>query len=126
MDKKKILIVDDEAAFTEMVKLNLEATGMYEVHIELDSSKAIHTALLIQPDLMLLDVIMAKKEGPEVAMEMTKDDTLSKIPIVFLTATITKKEVDEEHGIVGGHPFVAKPSSLEVLLEAIEKNILVA
>lgn len=124
--RKKILIIDDEAAFTEMVKLNLEDTGHYVVKIELDSSRAVQTSLQYEPDLILLDVIMAKKEGPQVAMEMCNDPVLSKIPIVFLTATVTQKEVEAENGIIGGRPFVAKPSSLETLLEAIEKNICVA
>jgi len=126
MGKKKILIIDDEAAFCEMVKLNLEATDKYEVRIQTDSSKAINEAHLYQPHLILLDVIMAKKEGPEVAMDILKDPILKNIPVVFLTATVTQKEVEVEEGVIGGHPFVAKPSSLDDLLEAIEKHILVA
>jgi len=124
MNKRKILIIDDEEGFSEMVKLNLESTDMYEVKVETDPRKALHEAFLFQPDLILLDIIMAKKEGPEVAAEMKEDPILKKIPVIFLTATITQKEVDEGDGIVGGHAFVAKPSGLNVLLRAIERNLL--
>ncbi len=123
MSKRKILIIDDEEGFSEMVKLNLESTGAYEVKIETDPRKAVHEAFLYQPDLILLDIIMAKKEGPEVAAEMMQDPTLKKIPIIFLTATITQQEVDEGDGIIGGHAFVAKPSGLDALLKAIERNL---
>lgn len=123
MSKKKILLIDDEEGFSEMVKLNLESTGMYEVQIETDSRKAVHAAFLYQPDLILLDVIMAKKEGPEVASEMMQDSTLKKIPIIFLTATITQQEVDEGDGMIGGHAFVAKPGGLDTLLKSIERNL---
>ena len=123
MSKRKILIIDDEEGFSEMVKLNLESTGMYDVKVETDPRKAVQEAFLYQPDLVLLDVIMAKKEGPEVAAEMIQNPTLRKIPIVFLTATITQQEVDQGDGVIGGHAFVAKPSGLNTLLRTIERNL---
>ena len=124
MGKRKILIIDDERNFSEMVRLNLESTGKYEVCIENDAKNALFTALQYQPDLILLDVIMAGKEGPDVAIEIKEDPRLKETPIVFLTATVTQKEVDEEGGKIGGQAFVAKPSSLDVLLDSIEKNMM--
>ncbi len=123
MNKRKILIIDDELNFSEMVKLNLESTHQYEVEIETDSSNALFAVRQHHPDLILLDVIMAKKEGPEVEHEIRKDPMLKEIPTIFLTATVTQKEVDEGGGVIGGHSFVAKPSSIETLLDAIERNI---
>ncbi|MCK4882553.1 MAG: response regulator [Candidatus Omnitrophica bacterium] len=124
MDRKKILIIDDERDFSEVVKLNLESTGKYEVHIENDASNALFTALQCLPDLILLDVIMASKEGPDVAIEIKEDPRLKDTPIVFLTATVTQQEVDREGGKIGGQLFVAKPSSLDILLDSIEKNMM--
>jgi CheY-like chemotaxis protein len=126
MNKRKILIVDDEEGFSEIVRLNLESTGKYEVCIENDARNALFTALKYQPDLILLDVIMAGKEGPDVAIEIHGDSHLKDVPIVFLTATVTQQEVDEEGGKIGGQAFIAKPSSLDILLNSIEKNMVVA
>ena len=123
MSKKKILIIDDEKNFTEVVGINLEATGEYEVKMETDPNNALPAARQFRPDLILLDVIMGKKEGPDVAIEFKNDPLLERIPIVFLTATVTQKEVDDEGGMIGGHSFVAKPSSLETLLYVIEDNL---
>ena len=50
MSKRKILLIDDEEGFSEMLKLNLESKDMYEVKIETDSRKAVHEAFLYQPD----------------------------------------------------------------------------
>lgn len=125
MDKKKILIIDDEKGFTEIVKLNLESTGKYDVRIENNATDALFTSLQFRPDLVLLDVIMAQKEGPDVVAEIKADPRLSETPIIFLTATVTQEEVDAEGGIIGGHPFVAKPSNLETLLSSIEKHMIV-
>ena len=66
---------------------------------------------------------MDKKEGTRVDAEMIQEPTLKKIPIIVLTATITQQEVDEGDGIIGGHAFVAKPSGLDALLKAIERNL---
>jgi len=125
MSKKKILIIDDEKGFSEMVKLNLESTNQYDVKIVIDSSNALYAARKYMPDLILLDVIMAKMDGPDVASAFRNDSILKEIPTIFLTATVTEKEVVEGKGIIGGHPFVAKPSSLETLIDAIDKNMMV-
>ncbi|OGX34207.1 MAG: hypothetical protein A3C36_04995 [Omnitrophica WOR_2 bacterium RIFCSPHIGHO2_02_FULL_52_10] len=123
MSKRKILIIDDERGFCEIVKLNLEATELFEVAIETDSCHAREAALRCHPDLILLDVIMANKEGPDVIVELKASPSLKDIPVVFLTATVTPQEAAMGNGVIGGHPFVAKPSNLEILLKAIEKNL---
>jgi DNA-binding response OmpR family regulator len=66
-EKKKILIIDDERAFSVMLQLNLSSWEQYEVIIENDSRNALKTALQFIPDLVLLDVIMPHLEGPDVA-----------------------------------------------------------
>jgi len=124
MHKRKILIVDDEQGFSEMVKINLESTNRYDVKIEINSSDALFSARKYLPDLILLDIVMETMEGPDVLDAIRKDPLLKNTPTIFLTATVTQKEVDEGGGMIGGHPFVAKPSSLETLLDAIEKNMM--
>ncbi|MCK5214174.1 MAG: response regulator [Candidatus Omnitrophica bacterium] len=123
MSLKKILIVDDERGFTEMVKLNLEATGYYQVKIENRGTHALSTALKYKPDLILLDVIMPELEGPDVVNQLKRDPDLQDVPVVFLTATVTKEEVDVQGGFIGGHAFIAKPSSLEKLINCVRDHI---
>ena len=126
MTKHRILVVDDEKGFTAMLKLNLESTGSYDVRIENDSIHALTSAVQYSPDLILLDVIMPNLEGPDVAFQVRQHPNLKNTPIVFLTATVTKEEIDLQGGNIGGHPFVAKPSTLASLLESIERNIVMA
>jgi len=119
---KKVLIIDDERGFTEMVKLNLEATGRYEVRIENNPRHAFEAALEYQPDIILLDVVMPEMEGPDIVCSLRQTEKVSHIPIVFLTATITRAEVAEHTGIVGGHAFLAKPCGIDELISAIERH----
>jgi len=124
MDKKKILLIDDEEAFTRMVKLNLEYTGKYTVRIENKGSLSLQAAKAFRPDLILLDIMMPDMDGSEVAQQLKAEEICKDVPVVFLTALVTKKET-EGHCCpdIGGHPFIAKPVNLKDLISCIEQNM---
>ncbi len=120
--KKKVLIIDDEAAFTNIVKLTLEGKGTYEVHVVNDSRQAIVAARKFWPDIIILDVVMPELDGGEVHTQLTTDPVLKHIPILFLTAIVRKKEVDEHAGMIGGYFYLAKPVTADDLVKAIEQH----
>ena len=122
-NKKKILIIDDEKGFTEVAKLNLEETGSFEVQIENRGSQGLAAAQEFQPDLILLDIIMPDMDGGQVANQLKADEATRDIPIIFLTAAVTGTEVDSHGGLIGGHPFIAKPGSIEELIACIEEQL---
>ncbi|MCX5783246.1 MAG: response regulator [Elusimicrobia bacterium] len=118
--KKKIMIVDDEEMLCHLIKLNLEATGKYEVLTATDPRdgiKAIHEWL---PDLILLDLMMPHMEGSEVAARLMETDDTKNIPIVFLTALAEKTQADQD-GFSSGREFVPKPITTGELMRRIEK-----
>ena len=119
---KRILIVDDEAGFTRLLKLTLEGTKRYIVKEENDGSQALSTARQFHPDLILLDIVMPKMDGGDVARQITSDPMLKDVKIIFLTAIVSQKEAGAAGGI-GGFPFMAKPVSLAALREMIEKML---
>ncbi len=118
--KKKVLIVDDEVAFTELVKMNLEATGKYEVRTENKGSLALLAAKQFRPDLILLDIIMPDKGGGEVSGQLEGNEDTKNIPIVYLTAIVTKEEAAARDDIISGHQVIPKPVSTEELVKVIE------
>jgi len=122
MDKKRILIIDDEPGFTRMVKLNLEKTGFFEVREENKATYAIPAAREFKPDLILLDVIMPTMDGGDIAAHIKADRHLRDIPVVFLTATVSQREAGEEGMKSGGALFLAKPVSVETLIKCINEN----
>jgi CheY-like chemotaxis protein len=121
--KKRILLIDDEASFTRLAKLNLETSGTYDVRIENDGLKAVAAARAFRPDLIFLDVIMPDIDGGEVASLLQAHPTLKNTPIVFLTAVVSKNEVVEHGDTIGGRTFLAKPVSVADMTAAIEKLI---
>ncbi len=127
-DKKRILIVDDEEKFGVMIKKNLEKAGPYEVQVETKAAQAVATVKSFKPHLIILDVLMPDKRGPEIAVEIRQDEKLSKIPIVFLTATAQKGQSELFGGLVGGAPFTIKPAlskpvTTQDLLKCIETHL---
>jgi CheY-like chemotaxis protein len=119
--KKKILIVDDEVAFTTIVKLTLERTDTYEVFVENNPSLAIATSRKFSPDIVFLDVVMPELDGGEVHTQFMADPILKHIPVMFLTATVGQKEVDEHHGMIDGAFYLAKPVGADELINAVEE-----
>jgi CheY-like chemotaxis protein len=120
--KKKVLIIDDEAAFTNIVKLTLEGKGTYEVFVENDPRRAISSARKFWPDIVILDVVMPQLDGGEVHTQFRADPILKRIPIIFLTAIVRQKEIDEHDGMIGGSFYLAKPVGADDLVSAIEQH----
>ena len=119
MNQKRILIIDDEATFTRMVRLNLEQTKRYVVREENQAMRAVTTAHEFKPDLILLDVIMPGVDGGELASRIKADAALKHVPVVFLTGTVTKQEA-AAGAVTGGYPLLSKPVSLKRLVECME------
>lgn len=119
--KKKILLVDDEVTFTKMTKLNLDRIGDYETHVVNDSGLALETAKEIVPDIIFLDFMMPGLDGGDVAALLRDDPELSHIPVVFLTAIVSKDDTDSMGSQVGGNLFLAKPVKAQEMVDTIEQ-----
>jgi len=121
--KKRILIIDDNASSTRLLKLNLHCSGRYTAQTVNDPTNAIAAAHEFSPDIILLDVMMPGMNGDEVAADLRAIPQFEKTPIVFLTAAVTKSEVTAQSGCIGGLPFLAKPVRLAEVIKCIEKSL---
>jgi len=119
--KKKILLIDDEEDFCFMVRQNLEQAGEFEVIIANRGEEGINLAREQKPDLILLDIVMPKMMGDDVAAALISDPKTKNIPLVFLTAQVLEGEIGVESiKEIGGHLFIAKPVNTEKLISAIK------
>ena len=123
MEKKKILLVDDEIQFCVLVKRNLEKTKKFEVAFATNGVAALASAERNVPDLLLIDMVMPGMMGSELLAEIQKRKTLKDIPVIFLTALVLDQETKKSEGLVGGFLFLAKPISDQKLVTAIEKQL---
>lgn len=119
---RKILLVDDEAGFTQLLKMNLEKSGDFEVTIENDSTKAIATARSFQPDVVLLDVVMPGMDGGDVQAQFQSDSILNRVPVIMLTALVDSAELSAGAVAQSGSSIVLpKPVDLSLLLRVIDE-----
>ncbi|MBL7073405.1 MAG: response regulator [Candidatus Omnitrophica bacterium] len=121
MERKKILIIDDEKGFTELIKEVLEETGRYEVKAENEARSGFSAAKKFRPDLVLLDVVFPEMDGTSVAVQIKSDEKTKDIPIIFVTGTITPEEAAPQG--IGGQFFLSKPVKMKELMKSIDERI---
>jgi len=122
-EKKRILVIDDEPSITRLLKLNLEQTDQYLVRSENNAAEALAAAEEFDPDLILLDVMMPGLDGGQLAGMFQAEPKLKSVPIVFLTAAVTRQEVRSRGGRIGGLPFLAKPVDLSEVLVCLRQHL---
>lgn len=91
--KKKILLIEDEELLTDLLQRKLTQEG-YEVLTARDGEEGLKMIKEIKPNLILLDIIMPKKNGFEVMEEIIKDKELKKIPIIIISNSGQPVELD--------------------------------
>lgn len=118
MDKKKILVVDDEADILEIVQYNLEK-GDFAVNTASNGIEAIEIAAEWNPDLILLDVMMPEMDGMETCMRLRGNAELENTVIAFLTAR--GEDYSQIAGFESGaDDYITKPIKPRVLLSRIK------
>jgi CheY-like chemotaxis protein len=120
--KKRVLIVDDEPSFTRLLKLNFNHTGRYAAEVVNDPAQAVQAAEHFLPDVILLDVMMPGMDGGDVANRIHAIPKFRDIPILFLTAAISRKEIADHAGLCGGMRFMAKPIEFQDVLQHVEEE----
>jgi two-component system alkaline phosphatase synthesis response regulator PhoP len=110
----RILVVEDEKDIARLLKYNFEKEG-FGVLTAYDGEAGLDLARKEKPDLIILDLMLPKKDGMEVCREIRKD---SRVPIIMLTAK--KEELDRILGLeLGADDYVTKPFSVRELIARV-------
>ena len=120
-EKKRILIVEDEIELNEMIKMRLEAND-FEITTAFDGQEGLEKARELEPDLIILDLMLPKIDGYKVCGLLKSDSRYNKIPIIIFTALAqtSNKEMGME---LGADAYITKPFQSEVLLTKIKELI---
>mgnify|MGYP000149440472 CR=1 FL=1 len=115
---KKILVVDDEKPISDIIKFNLTKEG-FDVDTAYDGEEAVKKVEEYDPDLMILDLMLPKKDGLEVAREVRQTHDM---PIIMVTAKDT--EIDKVLGLeMGADDYVTKPFEPLELVARVKAQI---
>lgn len=117
--KKTVLIVEDEKNIVDIVKFNLQRAG-YETLEAYDGEDGLEKAVSANPDLILLDVMLPKKNGFDVCRALRQGG--SSVPVIILTAR--EEEADKVLGLeIGADDYITKPFSMRELVARVGANI---
>lgn len=120
MEKKKILIIDDEVDLADLVKTRLEFHNYYVMPCY-TSRRGLEIAKREKPDLVLLDIMMQDLDGYEVCKLLKADKETKNIPVILFTAKEQDgKKIKEKCAQVGADDYILKPYDLKDLLNKIE------
>ena len=118
MEKKRILIIEDEEDFSKGLQVILSAHG-FEVQTATTGKGGLTLAKTIHPDLIILDIMLPEIDGYKICRLLKFDERYKKIPILMLTART--QEEDEDLGKeAGADAYLVKGQKVEVLMEQIK------
>ncbi|TAH00819.1 MAG: DNA-binding response regulator [Sphingobacteriales bacterium] len=117
LPKKKILIADDEEDILEIVQYNLQQEG-YDVTTAKNGDEALTKAKQLKPDLVILDIMMPKRNGVEVCQLMRSQPQFKDTLVIFLTAL--SDETNQVKGFdTGADDYITKPISTKLLVSRV-------
>ena len=121
MEKKKILVVDDQADLVKTIQFSLELGG-YKVLVAYNGEDALTQARKENPDLILLDIMLPKLDGYKVCRLLKFDEQYKHIPILMMTAKTQEKDklMGKE---TGADEYITKPFDIEELMEKVKKYL---
>lgn len=122
MENKKIMIVDDNKEFLDELGEVLSLSG-YEIIPVFDSNKALETAIQVNPDLVVLDLMMPGKSGFVLADEITHTDSLLNVPIIAMSAYL-QDQYCSVFNLCGIKRYLKKPFQPLNLISKIEEMLL--
>lgn len=115
--KRKVLIIEDDAALAEILVYNLAREG-YDAQCVGDGISGLEAARRVRPDIVILDLMLPGINGIDVCKQLRGSTHGAAIPVLMLTAK--SEEVDEVEGFsVGADDYVTKPFSVKVLLQRV-------
>lgn len=120
MEKKKILIVEDDNILQKALQEFLAGEG-FEIISALDGEEGIKMAKLKNPDLILLDLILPRKDGYEVLKEIKSDQTTQKIPVILLTNLGSLNDVEKALELGATTYLIKADYKLEEIVKKIKE-----
>src|SRR3989338_1469824 len=121
MDKKIVLLVDDDADLTKVLKFRIESEGYEFMSVE-DGKELLDILKIKRPDVILLDIMLPNMDGYSALREMRKDEAYADIPVIILSAK-EKKKLGDLFALEKVAFFVEKPFDAKELMVKISEVI---
>ena len=117
-----VLVVEDDASNREVMTSTLTEFGGYRVVTEANGEHAVHAVDTYAPDVVLLDLMLSQRSGLDILRDLRADPRFLDLPVVAVTADV-RPAISEEARALGCREFVAKPFSLDQLLDSVARAL---
>lgn len=122
MEIRKVMLVDDEVDIRTIGEMALESVGKWEVVAAASGEEALELAAKERPDVILLDVMMPKMDGPTTFARLREQADTANTPVIFMTAKVQKQEV-ARYLDLGASGVIAKPFDPMTLPDEIRRTL---
>lgn len=119
---KKVLIIEDEDLIMDLLRKKLSQEN-YDVSTAHDGEEGLRVLREIKPDILLLDIVMPKKNGYEVMKEMSEDPELKKIPIIIISNSGQPVELDKAKDLGAKDWLIKTEFDPQEVVEKVRKQI---
>ena len=115
----KILVVDDDQDFSQLLEFDLKKKG-YDVARAFNGEEGLEKVKTVKPQLIILDIKMPKMDGYTFVRRLKKDDETKDLPMIVLTSYEPMKDMFQLEGV---SEYFVKSANMESLLKAVEKHL---
>ena len=122
MDKKKILVVEDEKAISDILVFNLQREA-YDTLAAYDGAEGLRCALEEAPDLILLDVMLPEMDGFEVLAMMNKYHWIDEVPVIMISAENASSYVERAYDL-GATDYISRPFDMAVVRRRVINTLM--
>lgn len=117
MAGRKILVVDDDPDFQQLLVFDLKREG-YETEIASNGEEGLEKVVVVKPDLIILDIKMPKVDGYTFVRRLKKETDMKEIPIIVLTSYEPMKDMFKMEGV---KDYFVKSADMQMLMAAVKK-----
>ncbi|MEM6910933.1 MAG: response regulator [Verrucomicrobiota bacterium] len=120
----RLLLIDDEAEFTDLLQLNFSRDERFVTEVENNPLHALSTAQKFRPDVILLDIVMPGADGGDVRVSLQSDSLLRRVPVILVSALVQHQDTDPDAVVeTSDGIIIAKPVRMPHLITCIEEAL---
>lgn len=117
MEKKTVLIIEDDRAIARLIEIVLGGKGLY-THVCLDATVALEVMKRVEPDLVILDIHMPRRSGISVLKRLRQEKDTRHVPVLVFSV-LSRRQSIEQLASMGADAFISKSEGVDALVEKV-------
>lgn len=118
----RILSIEDDPEMSGLLQLIFERQGHRVISVK-SGEFGLEMLKSLQPDVLLLDLMLPDLDGWEIYQQMKKDDELAQVPVIIVSARNAKQDARSGHSVIGQDQFVEKPFEVKSLIKIVNNAL---